>query len=257
MSARSPFAERQAGELPFVWAHRGASALAPENTIAAFALAGELGADGIELDVQLDADGTAVVCHEPHLFATPDGLHLRDPGGGRPVAVAHLDTATLTSGVVFPDGSRHRIARFDEALEAIPAAMWLDVELKAGGAYDPRLSEAVAGALAARGERTLFSSFDHVVLAELAHLAPQIPRAVLCDARLVDPSVVLAPLGSTMLNLRRANCTASDVTAWRAAGIAVCLYGAEVTFDLAEVCGWPVSGLFLDDPRLEAHLAER
>lgn len=256
MSSRSPFSERQAGELPFVWAHRGASALAPENTIAAFVLAGELGAEGIELDVQLDADGIAVVCHEPYLFATPGGLHLRDPGGGRPVAVAALDTATLTSGVVFPDGSRHRLARFEEALEAISPALWLDVELKAGGAYDPRLSEAVAGALVGRSERTLFSSFDHIVLAELAQLAPEIPRAVLCDARLIDPSVVLTPLGAAMLNLRRANCTRRDVTAWRAAGIAVCLYGTEVTFDLAEVCSWPVSGLFLDDPRLEAALAK-
>ncbi len=255
MTPRSPFAERAAGELPFVWAHRGASALAPENTIEAFVLAGELGADGIELDVQLDANGVAVVCHELYLFALEDRLYLHDPGGGRPVAVAQLETATLGSGVFFPDGSRHPIARFDEALEAIAPSQWLDIELKAGGTYDPRLSDVVVRALMARAERTLFSSFDHVVLAELAQRAPEIPRAVLCDARLRDPTVLLAGVGAHMWNLRRANCTRSDVASWRSADIAICLYGNEVTFDLPDLCSWPVSGLFLDDPRLEMALA--
>src|SRR5215216_7870449 len=49
---------------PLVIAHRGASAFAPENTLAAFRLAIALGADGIELDAQLSSDGQAVVIHD-------------------------------------------------------------------------------------------------------------------------------------------------------------------------------------------------
>ena len=58
---------KRVGKRPRVWAHRGASALAPENTLAAFELAKEAGADGIELDVQLDRDGTVVVFHDHDL----------------------------------------------------------------------------------------------------------------------------------------------------------------------------------------------
>ena len=47
-----------------VWAHRGASAYAPENTLEAFLLAAEQGADGVELDVQLTKDGIPVVFHD-------------------------------------------------------------------------------------------------------------------------------------------------------------------------------------------------
>ena len=47
-----------------VWAHRGASGYAPENTMAAFEKAVEMGADGIELDVQLTKDGELVVIHD-------------------------------------------------------------------------------------------------------------------------------------------------------------------------------------------------
>jgi len=52
---------------PLIIAHRGASANAPENTLAAFQRAVDLGADGIEFDVQLAADGVAVVFHDPSL----------------------------------------------------------------------------------------------------------------------------------------------------------------------------------------------
>ena len=56
-----------------VWAHRGASAYAPENTIPAFRLAMEQGADGIELDVQLSKDGKLVVIHDEWVDRTSNG----------------------------------------------------------------------------------------------------------------------------------------------------------------------------------------
>ncbi len=64
----------------FVFAHRGASALAPENSMEAFLLAAELGAGGLELDVQLTADGLPVVLHD-QFFWVHNGVHYlrRDP----------------------------------------------------------------------------------------------------------------------------------------------------------------------------------
>ena len=56
-----------------VWAHRGASAYAPENTMAAFLLARRLGADAVELDVHLTADGEVVVCHDNDIKRCSNG----------------------------------------------------------------------------------------------------------------------------------------------------------------------------------------
>lgn len=56
-----------------IFAHRGASAYAPENTLAAFDLAQRLGADGIELDVQLTKDGEVVVIHDETIDRTGTG----------------------------------------------------------------------------------------------------------------------------------------------------------------------------------------
>ena len=59
---------------PIIFAHRGASAHAPENTLAAFELALEQGADGIELDVKLSADGQVIVIHDATVDRTTDGM---------------------------------------------------------------------------------------------------------------------------------------------------------------------------------------
>lgn len=56
-----------------VWAHRGASAYAPENTLEAFRLAAEMGADGVELDVQLSRDGKLVVAHDETIDRVSNG----------------------------------------------------------------------------------------------------------------------------------------------------------------------------------------
>ena len=58
---------------PVIFAHRGASAYAPENTLAAFELAVQQGADAIELDVKLSADGHAIVMHDETLERTTGG----------------------------------------------------------------------------------------------------------------------------------------------------------------------------------------
>ena len=58
---------------PLVWAHRGASGYAPENTLPAFKLAAEMGAAGVELDVQLTKDNVIVVCHDEKIDRTSTG----------------------------------------------------------------------------------------------------------------------------------------------------------------------------------------
>ncbi len=82
---------------PLVFAHRGGCALGPENTVAAFDRGLAAGADGLELDVQLSADGVAVVCHDATLDRTTSG---RGPVGAQTAA----ELAAVDAGCHFTDG---------------------------------------------------------------------------------------------------------------------------------------------------------
>ena len=100
-----------------IFAHRGASAYAPENTLEAFRLAMEQGADGIELDVQLTKDGVPVVIHDERIdrVSRCPGLHpggaAENPGSKRHVPVSgRTDTnasAGARSGEAQPHGGKH------------------------------------------------------------------------------------------------------------------------------------------------------
>lgn len=80
---------------PLVWAHRGASKSAPENTLAAFRAALEAGADGVELDVHLTSDGHVVVIHDATLNRTTSG---KGPIGEAPLnAIRQLDAGSWHS----------------------------------------------------------------------------------------------------------------------------------------------------------------
>lgn len=162
-----------------VVAHRGASATHHENTLEAFRAAAEQGADGIELDVRLSADGVLVVHHDAHL---PDGTLLRS-----------LDVDAM------PDW----VPTLAEALD-VAGDMWVNVEIKnvpEEPDYDDdhRISVAVAGLLAAtlaavsdhgptdsaeairaaNAERMMVSSFNIDSVERLKELDSVIPLALL------------------------------------------------------------------------------
>ncbi len=137
-------------------AHRGASAEAPENTLEAFDLAVRQGADALELDVRLSADGVPVVLHDPTLDRTC----------GRPGLVAELTLKQLLeadagAGFRSPEGSRPFAGRgvviptLAEVLERFPGLPLL-VEIKA-----PEAQHAVADLLERTGAatRTVLASF--------------------------------------------------------------------------------------------------
>jgi glycerophosphoryl diester phosphodiesterase len=250
----------QPGRLPFVWAHRGASALAPENSLRAFLLAVELGARGVELDVQLSADGVPVVIHDPALWRDGASLRLHRPPGGSATRLGIADCRwSDLAGVpiVHPDGSTEPLARLEEVFAALPDTLWIDVEAKAGACYDPRLADVLVGCIRQRPDRVLVSSFDHVVLREVAQRRPELPLSALCDARLVDARPVLAAIPAPMICMNRAFVTASDVERFGAQGIAVSVYGQQILYDLEDLLTWPVAGIFLDDPRLATAAAPR
>lgn len=140
-------------ETPLIIAHRGASAGAPENTLAAFGLAAEEGAHGVELDVRLSADGNVVVIHDATVDRTTDGAG----------AVARLTTEQLRS---LDAGMGQPIPTLDDVFQTFGPALLYNVELKGAGLRDRGLEMAVADRVAAYHleNQVVVSSFNPFAL---------------------------------------------------------------------------------------------
>ena len=152
-----------------VIAHRGASAYAPENTLAAFELAVQQGADAFELDVRLTRDGAAVVIHDETLDRTTD---LAGPVRGRTLAELRAADAghrfSADGGGIFPYRSQDvRIPTLHEVLWAFPAIPVM-IEVK-----EAEVQEAVRRVLVESecADRCVVAS-EHVGALELFRQAP-------------------------------------------------------------------------------------
>ena len=156
----------------FLYAHRGASAEAPENTLAAFRRALEVGADGIELDVHLSADGVPVVIHDDTLERTTDG-------SGPVAAQSRAGLARLDAGAWFaPEFSGEELPTLQATLLLLAGRLRLNLEVKAA-----RAGMAVFDLLRHFPQAdAVISSFDYGLLARLRRSAPELPLAVLQDA---------------------------------------------------------------------------
>lgn len=132
---------------PLIIGHRGASADAPENSLAAFALAAEQGADGIELDVQLSADGVPVVIHDDTVDRTTAGTGA---------------VSTLSSSVLAELG----VPALRDVFASFGRDLLYNVELKTLSITTAPLSQAVAREIAAHGleSAVLVSSFSPLAL---------------------------------------------------------------------------------------------
>ncbi len=158
---------------PLILGHRGASADAPENTLAAFALALEQNADGIELDVHLSADGVPVVIHDDTVDRTTDG-----EGRVADLSLAELRRLTIPGG--------HTIPTLDEVFETFGRRTLYNVELKGLRIDDGGLSAAVANAIEGHqvGERVLISAFSPFFVRQARrHLPRAVPVAHLRERR--------------------------------------------------------------------------
>jgi glycerophosphoryl diester phosphodiesterase len=156
-------------------AHRGASAAAPANTLAAFHKALELGADGVEFDVHLSADGVPVVIHDFTVDATTDG-------SGRVAGLTVAQLKQLDAGATFdPSFAGERIPTLDEVLEPLGGRLLLNVELKTTSLGDNGLERAVIAQVERHGlgDDVLLSSFNPFSLRRAKQLAPHIPVGLL------------------------------------------------------------------------------
>ncbi|NUQ39282.1 MAG: glycerophosphodiester phosphodiesterase [Caldilineales bacterium] len=160
---------------PLVFGHRGASAHAPENTLPAFILAADMGAHGIEFDVQISADGKLIIHHDHELGRTA-------PASGRLRDWKFADLRALDVGAWFD--ARFTGARMptpEEVVEEVGSRLLLNFEL-VNPTLRPDGSEALLADLFRRMnlcDRAMISSFSPLSLAAVKRLQPRIPLGAL------------------------------------------------------------------------------
>lgn len=204
---------------PLVLGHRGASADAPENTLAALRLALAQGADGVELDVWRCATGEVVVTHDVSTGRVA-GEDLVVPDA--PLAALRALDVGAWKGPAFRG---ERVPLLAEALEALPGA-FVNVELKSRGGRDRSLAAAAAAAIARAGAagRVVVSSFDWRLVAAFRAAAPEVPAGLLFEERRGwGAAVALGALAlrPAALHPDRRLATPARVAAWRRRGLGV------------------------------------
>lgn len=158
-----------------IFAHRGASAYAPENTVEAFALAMEQGADGIELDVQMTKDGQVVVIHDETIDRVSDGT-----GAVRDYTLEELKKFHFSNHMENYENAV--IPTLKEVLDLIKSSnMLLNIELKTGIYWYPNLEEKTMELVKEAGmeDRVIYSSFNHYSIKKILELNPHAECAFL------------------------------------------------------------------------------
>lgn len=158
-----------------IFAHRGASGYAPENTIKAFLMAAEQGADGIELDVQLTRDGEVVVVHDESLDRVT-GIHgyVRDYNLQELKAISFDNHMEEYKGIQIPT--------LKEVLECMkPLGLEVNIELKTGIFWYPEIEEKTAEIVrqAEMETKVIYSSFNHYSVQKIRKIQPQAKTAYL------------------------------------------------------------------------------
>ena len=224
-----------------VIAHRGASGTRPENTLVAFRRAETLGAQMVELDVQLSRDGEVVVLHDWTLDRTSDG---RGRVGRRTLA----EIRRLDAGAWFdPAYAGERIPTLGEVLAAV--GLPVNVELKSRG--DDGLEARALAVVEAAGamERVVFSSFDPESLLRLRARSARADIAVLWSGRRLAPALRLAGrVGATALHIRKDAAASAEVPKAVAEGVLVRAWTVNDPAESALLGNSGVSAIFTDFP---------
>ena len=177
-----------------IMAHRGASAYAPENSLEAFALAIEMGAQGIELDIYETADGKLVIHHDNNIKRM-SGVDAR---------ISETDFATLRSYNFAGDkGEKYgfvKIPEFREVLELFkPTDMTINVEMKEGSVNYIRDIAALVKEYGME-EQVIYSSFDHFKLMRVREFNPRAYTGALYSFNMACPWDYAVSAGFTALH---------------------------------------------------------
>lgn len=230
-------------------AHRGASAQAPENTMAALEKAVELGADAIELDLHVSRDGELVVIHDVTLDRTTDGRG--------PVHTHSLqELKQLDAGRWFGESfAGQRIPTLAEVLDRFAGKVPLALEVKAGSAFFPGIEERVVSALREHQvlSQVAVASFDHHALFRLKELEPCLRTAALLVGRPMSMSAVAGPSKVDAMALECGLVTKTEIDACRASGLQLVVWVVNEPAQMRHFIDLGIDGIITDRPDLLRH----
>ena len=234
---------------PIIFAHRGASAHAPENTLAAFGLALAQGADGIELDVKLSADGQVVVIHDPTVDRTTGAQ-------GRVNDLALADLRALNAGSFFSATfSTEKIPLLEEVFEAFGKKTLINVELTNYSTPRDHLVESVCMLVKKFNvqKNVMFSSFYANNLSKARSYLPEVPCGLLAFGGLLGAwarSFGFAFGKYAALHPYLKNVTPQQVQRVHRLKGRVHVWTVNAEADMRRLFGWGVDAIFTDDPQL-------
>jgi glycerophosphoryl diester phosphodiesterase len=234
---------------PTIFAHRGSSAYAPENTLAAFELALQHAADAIELDVKMTADGEVVIIHDPTLQRTTG-----QAGNVRDWTLAEIQK--LDAGSHFNSAFKgERIPTLAELFEKIGDRILYDIELTNYVSLTDSLPEKVAELVVgyALADRVLFSSFNPLALYRVRRKLPDNPIALLARPR-KKGRWARSRLGSLLryqaLHIHREDISLGIIASTHQRNKRLHVYTVNNGNEIASLFKMGVDGIFTDDPPL-------
>lgn len=235
--------------------HRGACALAPENTIASFKLAVEQGADFIELDAKLSSDGVVMVIHDPTVDRTTNGT-----GTVNQMTLAQLKE--LDAGAKFDiKYVGEKIPTLDEVFKAVGKDIFINVELTNYASQTDQLIPKVAELVKANGleERVLFSSFLPGNLKWIHQLLPDAPVGLLClggFAGIFSRSFFAMSVSPHMIHPHLVDVNPKYVAKEHKRGRRVHTWTVNYEDDVRRVVSAGVDGIFTDNPKTTREIME-
>ncbi|MCP8884427.1 glycerophosphoryl diester phosphodiesterase [Devosia sp. XJ19-1] len=232
-----------------IQAHRGASALAPENTIAAFRTAAEQGAKWVELDVALSMDGKLIVIHD-------DSVDRTSSGSGSLGELTGEQIASFDAGSWFdPRFAGERIPTLAETLVALgELGLSANVEIKQHKHHKSldQLVEAVQADISHRapGTKIMISSFDPAALTAMHKLEPDLEMAMLWGRPPEDWAEQLAAIPATTIHMHFKALSIGMLEETTKRGIKVRAWTCNDPVQLVSFWGAGLGGVITDNPKL-------
>ncbi len=224
--------------------HRGAAGVAPENTLRSFALAIEQGADALELDIHVSADGAIVVCHDATVDRTTNGT-------GSIARLKIADLRTLDAGSWFaPEYAGERLPLLEEVFELVPAHILINIEIKCP--YSTEIATRLLVLLwqYERLNTSIISSFNHKTLVRLKRLQPALRIGLLYSANFQSHPLAAESAGIEIYSLHPdyLHLDKEDIKAALDGGFQIFPYTLNMEADWRSLVEANVSGIITDYP---------
>lgn len=232
--------------------HRGGAAGYPENTLAAFKKAVELGADGVEFDVQLTKDGEVVVIHDELIDRTMTG-------SGLVKNFSLSELRQMSAGEFFsPDFKEEKIPTLREVLEVVQDLEVINIELKNYIPY-PELEEKVLKLVDEFEirDQVIISSFNHYSLQKVKKLQPEIKTGALLMSKMINPSDYAFKRGFDALHLHFLTADQEIIDKSNFMGLQVSVYTVNFPEAVVELLEKGVDMIITDDLEMALDLSNQ